>query len=186
MRYFFVLFFFLVLDKVFHGDCCQSRNSLFSRERLSLPQKTKLQGSPKSSELYQKTQQIILLNSPGDRFTATHGISAVAGQHQYFEVEVSANNLNYFEVTANIARGRGSNGGVHKFELYMSRDYLPTPDEFDMKSEVSATSSYIAQKLYSKNIHVDQPGIGRYYILLVSQQDFNDLLITTITDFRQY
>jgi len=121
------------------------------------------------------------INSPGQRFTATHGISANKGERKVFVFDVDRPDVNYIAVSSNIAL-EGSNGGPEKYELYMKYGSIPTPNDYDLKSSLTASDSYVGTVLYSRDITVQTPAVGQYYLTLVVQEDIHELLMTAIMD----
>ena len=55
--------------------------------------------------------------------------------------------MNYIAVSSNIAL-EGSNGGPEKYELYMKYGAVPTPIDYDLKSSLTASDSYVGTVLY--------------------------------------
>ena len=87
------------------------------------------------------------INSPGQRFTATHGIGADAGDKKLFLFVVDRNDVNYMAVSSNVAV-EGSRGGPEKYELFMKYGQPPTVRDYDMKSTLTASDSYVGDVLY--------------------------------------
>ena len=65
----------------------------------------------------------------------------------YFRFDVDRNDVNYIAVSSNIAL-EGSNGGPEKYELYMKYGAVPTPIDYDLKSSLTASDSYVGTVLY--------------------------------------
>ena len=61
--------------------------------------------------------------------------------------DVDRPDVNYIAVSSNIAL-EGSNGGPEKYELYMKYGSIPTPNDFDLKSSLTASDSYVGTVLY--------------------------------------
>jgi len=57
-----------------------------------------------------------------------------------------------------------------------------TLTDYDQRSSVSASESYVGDVLYSRDIMVRRPKMGIYHLLLVAEQDFDELLVTAIMD----
>ena len=53
----------------------------------------------------------------------------------------------YIAVSSNIAL-EGSNGGPEKYELFMKYGAVPTPNDYDVKSSLTASDSYVGTVLY--------------------------------------
>ena len=87
------------------------------------------------------------INAPGQRFTATHGISAVKGEKKLFLFVVDREDVNYMAVSSNIAI-EGSRGGPENYELYMKYGAPPTTTNYDLKSTLTASDSYVGDVLY--------------------------------------
>ena len=87
------------------------------------------------------------INAPGQRFTATHGISAKKGQQKLFLFVVDRDDVNYMAVSSNIAI-EGSRGGPENYELYMKYGGPPTSGDYDLKSTLTASDSYVGDVLY--------------------------------------
>ena len=65
----------------------------------------------------------------------------------HFRFDVDRNDVNYIAVSSNIAL-EGSNGGPEKYELYMKYGAVPTPIDYDLKSSLTASDSYVGTVLY--------------------------------------
>ena len=65
----------------------------------------------------------------------------------YSRFDVDRNDVNYIAVSSNIAL-EGSNGGPEKYELYMKYGAVPTPIDYDLKSSLTASDSYVGTVLY--------------------------------------
>lgn len=94
-----------------------------------------------------KSNSVTRINSPGQRFTATHGISAKAGEKKMFLFVIDRDDVNYLAVSSNVAI-EGSRGGPEKYELYMKYGAPPSPRNFDLKSTLTASDSYIGDVLF--------------------------------------
>lgn len=127
------------------------------------------------------TSEYTRINAPGQRFTATHGISAKKGEQKLFLFVVDELNVNYMAVSSNIAI-EGSRGGPENYELYMKYGSPPTSKDYDLKSTLTASDSYVGDVLYSRDITVPRPPLGEYYFLLEAKKDFGELLVTAIMD----
>ena len=55
--------------------------------------------------------------------------------------------VNYIAVSSNIAL-EGSNGGPEKYDLFMKYGSVPTPYDYDLKSALTASDSYVGTVLY--------------------------------------
>ena len=160
-----------VLTSVGESDCCASLSQSISRVWSSLIPARSI--SETASEKF--GVEVSRINSPGQRFTATHGISASTGETKvfvyvrtkhnifismlfaliynitvfisYFRFDVDRNDVNYIAVSSNIAL-EGSNGGPEKYELYMKYGAVPTPIDYDLKSSLTASDSYVGTVLY--------------------------------------
>ena len=165
---------FLVSNGV---DCC---GSFFGLERMfSSPFGTQRSTNELSTE--SSHAGITRINSPGQRFTATHGISAKRGERKLFVFVVDRTDVNYLAVSSNIAI-EGSRGGPERYELYMKYGSPPTEKDFDQRSTLTASDSYVGDVLYSRDITVPRPSLGEYYFLLVASKNFHELLVTAIMD----
>lgn len=76
----------------------------------------------------------------------------------------------------------GTEGGPEKYEMYLRYMAPPTQDKWDFKAEVTASESYVAKNLYSRDIRINRPKPGSYYLLIVAVEDFQELLVTAIVD----
>ena len=162
-----------VLNSVGESDCCASLSQSISRVWSSLIPARSI--SETASEKF--GVEVSRINSPGQRFTATHGISASTGETKVFvyvrtnnrldkyylflfalmhnitifisysRFDVDRNDVNYIAVSSNIAL-EGSNGGPEKYELYMKYGAVPTPIDYDLKSSLTASDSYVGTVLY--------------------------------------
>lgn len=127
------------------------------------------------------SKSVTRINSPGQRFTATHGISAKAGEKKLFLFVVDQEDVNYLAVSSNVAI-EGTRGGPERYELYMKYGAPPTTRNYDQRSTLTASDSYVGDVLYSRDITVPRPALGEYYFLLVAFKDFHELLVTAIMD----
>lgn len=125
--------------------------------------------------------EIPYINVPGQRFTATHGINAKEGEHKLFLFVVQEENVNYVAISANVAVA-GTEGGPEKYEMYLRYMAPPTKDKWDFKAEVTASESYVAPNLYSRDIRINRPEPGSYYLLIIAKENFQELLVTAIVD----
>jgi len=126
--------------------------------------------------------EIPMINVPGQRFTATHGIRAKKGEAKLFLFTVEEYpSANYAAISANVAVA-GVNGGQEKYSMYLKYGAAPTPTKFDYRSVVTASDSYVGDKLYSHDIRVERPTPGQYYLLIQAREDFHELLVTAIVD----
>ncbi len=124
-------------------DCC---GSFFGLERMfSSPFGTQRSTNELSTE--SSHAGITRINSPGQRFTATHGISAKRGERKLFVFVVDRTDVNYLAVSSNIAI-EGSRGGPERYELYMKYGSPPTEKDFDQRSTLTASDSYVGDVLY--------------------------------------
>jgi len=169
--------FAILLAAAGESDCCASLSQSISRVWSSLIPARSI--SETASEKF--GVEVSRINSPGQRFTATHGISASTGETKVFVFDVDRNDVNYIAVSSNIAL-EGSNGGPEKYELYMKYGAVPTPIDYDLKSSLTASDSYVGTVLYSRDITVQTPAMGQYYLLLVVYDDLHELLMTAIMD----
>ena len=60
---------------------------------------------------------------------------------------VDRDDVNYMAISANMAV-RGSKGGPERYEVYMKYGAIPTETDFDQRSTVTASESYIGKVLY--------------------------------------
>ena len=67
-----------------------------------------------------------------------------------FRFDVDRDDVNYIAVSSNIAL-EGSNGGPEKYELYMKYGSVPSPTDYDLKSSLTASDSYVGTVLYRYN-----------------------------------
>jgi len=139
------------------------------------------QRSNSGAQRREYTKSVTRINSPGQRFTATHGISAKAGEKKLFLFVVDEENVNYLAVSSNVAI-EGTRGGPERYELYMKYGAPPTTRNYDQRSTLTASDSYVGDVLYSRDITVPRPAMGEYYFLLVAFKDFHELLVTAIMD----
>ena len=65
----------------------------------------------------------------------------------FYRFDVDRPDVNYIAVSSNIAL-EGSNGGPEKYELYMKYGSIPTPNDYDLKSSLTASDSYVGTVLY--------------------------------------
>ena len=131
------------------SNCCLSHiNDGLSRMLNSSPFGTK-SSTPRFSGISAKkyTSEYTRINAPGQRFTATHGISAKKGEQKLFLFVVDELNVNYMAVSSNIAI-EGSRGGPENYELYMKYGSPPTSRDYDLKSTLTASDSYVGDVLY--------------------------------------
>jgi len=135
--------FAILFAAVGESDCCASFSQSISRVWSSLIPARSI--SETASEKF--GVEVSRINSPGQRFTATHGISASTGETKVFVFDVDRNDVNYIAVSSNIAL-EGSNGGPEKYELYMKYGAVPTPIDYDLKSSLTASDSYVGTVLY--------------------------------------
>jgi len=123
-----------------------------------------------------------MINVPGQRFTATHGIRAKKGEAKLFLFTVEEYPpANYAAISANVAVA-GINGGHEKYAMFLKYGAPPTPAKYDYKSVVTASDSYVGDKLYSHDIRIERPRPGQYYLLIQAYQTFHELLVTAIVD----
>lgn len=126
--------------------------------------------------------EIPRINVPGQRFTATHGINAKKGEQKLFLFEIpNGPQANYAAISANVAIA-GIKGGHDKYSLYMKFGVPPTPYDFDLRSVVTASDSYVGDKLFSHDLRIERPSPGRYYLLIVAHKNFREMLVTAIVD----
>lgn len=126
--------------------------------------------------------EIPMINAPGQRFTATHGIKAKKGESKVFLFTVDEwPPANYAAISANIAIA-GVHGGHQKYGMFLRYGAPPTPAKFDFKSVVTASDSYVGDKLFSQDIRIERPYPGEYYLLIHAYEDFQELLVTAIVD----
>ena len=76
----------------------------------------------------------------------------------------------------------GSNGNPEKYELFMKYEGIPTVNDYDLKSSLTASDSYVGTVLFSRDITVSTPKPGRYFLLLVAYEELRELLMTAIMD----
>jgi len=125
---------------------------------------------------------IPMINVPGQRFTATHGIKAKAGEAKLFLFTVEEwPPANYAAISANIAVS-GIKGGHEKYVMFLKYGTPPTFAKYDYSSVVTASDSYTGDKLFSQDIRIEQPFPGEYYLLIYAYEDFDELLVTAIVD----
>lgn len=126
--------------------CLSAFNDGLSR---MLPSPFGTQRSQQNAGIYKAPGKSAMtrINSPGQRFTATHGISAKAGEKKLFLFVVDREDVNYLAVSSNVAI-EGSRGGPEKYELYMKYGQPPTPRNYDQKSTLTASDSYIGDVLF--------------------------------------
>jgi len=130
----------------------------------------------------QDEPEIAMINVPGQRFTATHGIKAKAGEAKLFLFTVEEwPPANYAAISANIAVS-GIKGGHEKYVMFLKYGSPPTFAKYDYRSVVTASDSYTGDKLYSQDIRIEQPFPGEYYLLIYAYEDFQELLVTAIVD----
>merc|ERR1712240_131062 len=82
--------------------------------------------------------EISRINSPGQRFTVTHGISLAPGETKMLVFDVDRPDVNYLAVSANVAM-EGSNGDPQKYEIFMKYEGLPSVSDHDLKSSLTAS-----------------------------------------------
>ena len=107
-------------------------------------------GSQRSADVSARRSSgpsVTRINSPGQRFTATHGIGAKAGEKKLFLFKVDRPDVNYLAVSSNIAV-EGTQGGPEKYELYMKYGSPPSTRYYDQKSTLTASDSYVGDVLY--------------------------------------
>lgn len=106
-------------------------------------------GTQRSNDIYGSSTQnsITRINSPGQRFTATHGITARAGEKKLFLFVVDKDDVNYMAVSSNVAL-EGTRGGPERYELYMKYGEPPSTNNYDQKSVLTASDSYVGDVLY--------------------------------------
>jgi len=138
-------------------------------------------GTKRSHDVLQSRSTVTRINSPGQRFTATHGINANAGDKKLFLFVVDRDDVNYMAVSSNIAI-EGTKGGPERYELFMKYGQPPSTKNYDQKSVLTASDSYVGDVLYSRDITVPRPKMGEYYFMLVAYKDFHELLVTAIMD----
>jgi len=126
--------------------------------------------------------EIPMINVPGQRFTATHGIKAKKGEQKLFLflIEDGAK-ANYAAISANVALA-GIEGGHDRYDLYLRYGLPPTVEQHDYRSVVTASDSYVGQRLYSHDIRIERPRPGPYYLLIQARKSFRELLVTAIVD----
>lgn len=126
--------------------------------------------------------EIPLINVPGQRFTATHGIKAQKGEQKLFLFNIPEGApANYAAISANMAVA-GTQGGHDRYSMYMRYGVPPTPREYDVRSVVTVADSYVGDKLYSQDIRIERPAPGSYFLLIVAHKPFYELLVTAIVD----
>jgi len=126
--------------------------------------------------------EIPMINVPGQRFTATHGIRAKKGEAKLFMFTVEEYPpANYAAISANVAVA-GVSGGHDKYAMYLKYGMPPTPAKYDYRSVVTASDSYVGDKLYSHDIRIERPMAGQYYLLIQAYENFHELLVTAIVD----
>ena len=89
--------------------------------------------------------------------------------------------VNYLAISSNIII-KGLKGGPEKYDLYLRYGQPPTIYEYDEKSRVTASGSYVSDVLYSRDIAISKPEPGNYFILLTAKENFHELLITAVMD----
>ena len=140
--------FFAVL--IPDSNCCLSHiNEGLSRMLNSSPFGTK-SSTPRFSGISaakKYTSEYTRINAPGQRFTATHGISAKKEEQKLFLFVVDRDDVNYMAVSSNIAI-EGSRGGPENYELYMKYGSPPSSRDYDLKSTLTASDSYVGDVLY--------------------------------------
>ena len=55
--------------------------------------------------------------------------------------------MNYLAVSANVAM-EGSNGDPQKYEIFMKYEGLPSVSDYDLKSSLTASDSYVGNVLF--------------------------------------
>jgi len=95
--------------------------------------------------------------------------------------DVDRPDVNYLAVSANVAM-EGSNGDPEKYEIFLKYEGLPTLEDYDTKSSLTASDSYVGNVLYSRDITVTKPQPGRYFLRLVAYEPLRELLMTAIMD----
>ena len=54
----------------------------------------------------------------------------------------------------------GINGGHKQYAMFLKYGMPPTPAKYDYKSVVTASDSYVGDKLYSHDIRIERPRPG--------------------------
>ncbi|XP_023341065.1 uncharacterized protein LOC111711058 [Eurytemora carolleeae] len=126
--------------------------------------------------------EVPMINVPGQRFTATHGIQAKKGEHKLFLFTVEDSNANYAALSGNVAVAGVLQGAPQKYEMYLKYGSPPTVAKYDYRAQVTAADSYNGEKLYSRDIRIERPIPGQYYLLIRALEDFQELLVTAIVD----
>jgi len=165
-----VIFLTLLLAYECHG--CFSLHPIFGGRQSGVPPLARRSGAD---------LEISRINSPGQRFTATHGISLAPGETKMFVFDVDRADVNYLAVSANVAM-EGSNGDPQKYEIFMKYEGLPSVSDHDLKSSLTASDSYVGNVLFSRDITVTNPKPGRYFLRLVAYEHLRELLMTAIMD----
>ena len=83
---------------------------------------------------------------------------------------------NYAAISANVAIA-GINGGHEKYALFLKYGSPPTPAKYDYRSTVTASDSYVGDKLFSHDIRIEAPRPG--YVKL------RTLLVVSWLGFKQ-
>jgi len=173
-----LLYHFIIINLAIHeSQCCISAIGDGLSRMLPSPFGT----SRSNADVSRSYNAVTRINSPGQRFTATHGISAKAGEKKLFLFVVDRDDVNYMAVSSNIAI-EGTKGGPERYEIYMKYGQPPSIYDYDSKSVLTASDSYVGDVLYSRDITVPRPKVGEYYFMLVAQKDFHELLVTAIMD----
>jgi len=126
--------------------------------------------------------EIPMINVPGQRFTATHGIKAKRGESKLFLFTVEDwPPANYAAISANVAIA-GIKGGHKKYGMFLRYGSPPTHAKWDHQAVVTASDSYVGDTLFSQDIRIEAPYPGEYYLLIYAYEDFEELLVTAIVD----
>ena len=126
--------------------CFSTINDSLSRFFPSSPFGTKRSNEVARSRKGPSTS-VTRINSPGQRFTATHGIGAQAREKKLFLFVVDRPDVNYLAVSSNVAI-EGTQGGPERYELYMKYGSPPSTRYYDQKSTLTASDSYVGDVLY--------------------------------------
>ncbi len=130
------------------GSCCWPRGGMNRVQRMLHTVSARMGlTNDVAVEENNEVVETFRVNAPGQRFTATHGIAMRKGMEKNLVFVVDRPDVNYIAVSSNIAL-EGEAGGPDKYELYLGYGRPPTPYNYDQKSVVTASESYVGQVLY--------------------------------------
>ena len=102
------------------------------------------------SRFYTFIFEIINCQNGCQNFWCNHTLKTLyfqAGEKKLFLFVVDQEDVNYLAVSSNVAI-EGTRGGPERYELYMKYGAPPTTRNYDQRSTLTASDSYVGDVLY--------------------------------------